>query len=132
VHINTSLEKLSILRDFMFGFSQRFQKYAKCFRYQYCNQNACILSTGAYVPTIGIAYLFKVKEYMNDIGLGDFCVDIEYFEHKKVFMMFEEMWNRKQEICDNLQNIIEKKKVQLLESLNEIDSIMLYENPSYK
>ena len=94
--------------------------------------HACILSTSAYVPTIGIAYLFKVKEYMNDIGLGDFCVDIEYFEHKKVFMMFEEMWNRKQEICDNLQNIIENKKVQLLESLNEIDSIILNENPSYK
>ncbi len=69
---------------------------------------------------------------MNDIGLGDFCVDIEYFEHKKVFMMFEEMWNRKQEICNNLQNIIEKKKVQLLESLNEIDSIMLNENSSHK
>ncbi len=42
VHINTSLEKLSILRDFMFGFSQRIQKYAKCVRYQYCNQNACM------------------------------------------------------------------------------------------
>ncbi|HOS17337.1 MAG TPA: polysaccharide pyruvyl transferase family protein, partial [Bacteroidales bacterium] len=94
--------------------------------------HACILSTSAYIPTIGIAYLFKLKEYMNDIGLADFCVDIEYFEHNKVFQMFEEMWYRKQEISKNLQNIIENRKVNLAESVNKIESIIYNEGSSHK
>jgi len=86
--------------------------------------HACILSTGAYIPTISIAYLFKLKEYMDGLGLKDYSVDIEYFEHNKVFGMFEKAWAERENISLHLKKTIDSKKVQLEDSLKRIDTIL--------
>jgi glycosyltransferase involved in cell wall biosynthesis len=41
--------------------------------------HACILSTGAFIPTMSINYLFKLREYMSSLNLGEYALDIEDF-----------------------------------------------------
>lgn len=86
--------------------------------------HACILSTGAFVPTISINYLFKLKEYMNSIGLSDFALDIEDFEHSIILDMFDKMWNNRNYWTNHLKNEINKNKQNLLTAMNELDGIL--------
>ncbi|NOQ24389.1 MAG: hypothetical protein GQ564_03420 [Bacteroidales bacterium] len=85
--------------------------------------HACILSTGAYVPTISINYLFKLKEYMDSLGLSEFSIDIEDFEHSIVFKMFEKMWADRIHWAKHTKEKIEYKKKDLNEALNYLDHL---------
>jgi len=86
--------------------------------------HACILSTGAFVPTISINYLFKLKEYMNSLGLSDFSLDIEDFEHSIILDMFDKMWNTRPYWQNHLKNKIEENKHNLLNAINELDALL--------
>jgi polysaccharide pyruvyl transferase WcaK-like protein/glycosyltransferase involved in cell wall biosynthesis len=86
--------------------------------------HACILSTGAFVPTISINYLFKLREYMNSIGLEDYSVDICDFEHTVILDMFEKMWNTRDYWQAHLKIEIEQNKQNLLNAINELDALL--------
>jgi polysaccharide pyruvyl transferase WcaK-like protein len=86
--------------------------------------HACILSTGSFIPTISINYLFKLREYMNSLGLSDFSLDIEDFEHSVILDMFDKMWNNRSYWQNHLKNEIEKNKQNLLKAINELDAIL--------
>lgn len=86
--------------------------------------HACIFSTGAFVPTISINYLFKLRSYMNDLGLSEFSVDIEDFNHEIVLDMFDKLWNCKDYWRDFIKVRIDKNRSQLFNSLNELDALL--------
>lgn len=83
--------------------------------------HACILSTSAYVPTMSINYLFKLKEYMTGIGLGDYALDIEDFNAERAFLIFERLWMNRQQIQASLQKTMHEKKAQLKEVFKRIN-----------
>lgn len=85
--------------------------------------HACILSTGAYVPTISINYLFKLAEYMNSLGLSDFSIDIEEFCANRALEVFRKMWPERTQWREHLKAVIEEKQTSLhkaMESLNAV------------
>ena len=72
--------------------------------------HACILSTGAAIPTISVNYLFKIAEYMESLGLKDFSIDIEDFNSDIALDVFGKIWANRSEWKEHIrQKIIEKQ-----------------------
>ncbi len=86
--------------------------------------HACILSTGACVPTISVNYLFKVREYMRSLGLEEFSVDIEEFTAEWTLGAFDRMWLERQRWKDHLSNVIEEKKSHVRQSMERLDDLV--------
>lgn len=57
--------------------------------------HACILSTAAAIPTLSINYLFKLRGYMETLGLGEFSIDIEDFNCEDMLRLFDRMWRER-------------------------------------
>ena len=68
--------------------------------------HACILSTSAFVPTMSINYLFKLKEYMDSLGMSKYSIDIEDFNAEDSLSMFDELWNTREVEKTILRNVI--------------------------
>lgn len=85
--------------------------------------HACILSTSAHIPTMSINYLFKLKEYMDGIGLSDYSIDIEDFCCKDAFPMFELLWKNRLAIQEDLTQTFIEKKVDLEDSILKIKEL---------
>lgn len=94
-----------------------------------CNVNittrmhACILSTNAFVPTISINYLFKVKEYMKSLGLGDFSLDIEMFSADLVLPAFQRIWREQDKWRDHLRKTIAERRKRLWKTMEALDAL---------
>lgn len=86
--------------------------------------HACILSTGAFVPTISVNYLFKLAEYMNSLGLSDFSIDIEEFCADKALVAFRKMWPARSNWRTHLEASVNKKQARLLQSMEALDAIV--------
>lgn len=82
--------------------------------------HACILSTSAHVPTMSINYLFKLKEYMDGLGLSDYSIDIEDFCADAAMPLFEKLWKNKDHIREELSSKIQQKKTQLEKDFRRI------------
>lgn len=54
--------------------------------------HACIFSTGIYTPTVSINYQFKLKEYMQLMGLGDYTVDIDIVTTDNLRVLMNRGW----------------------------------------
>lgn len=85
--------------------------------------HACILSTGAGVPTLSINYLFKLSEYMKSLGLSKYSFDIEHFNAADTFSSFEAMWNSRGVLRQHLHERIDAKKTHLLNSMEALDAL---------
>lgn len=83
--------------------------------------HACILSTGAAIPTLSVNYLFKLKEYMESLGLSEFSVDIEEFQAETLLGPFERLWKDREEWSRQIGLAIEAKKASLLQALERLD-----------
>jgi polysaccharide pyruvyl transferase WcaK-like protein len=83
--------------------------------------HACILSTGSGTPTLSINYLFKLKEYMESLGLGEFAVDIEDFNALGVLQSFSKMWNDRENWKLKIKEAIRQKQDNLLLALKQLD-----------
>jgi polysaccharide pyruvyl transferase WcaK-like protein len=86
--------------------------------------HACILSTGAAVPTISINYLFKVGEYMRSLGLGAFSIDIEEFNAGWALDTFSRMWPEREQWRRRIGETIERKRAELLSAMERIDDLV--------
>lgn len=82
--------------------------------------HACILSTSAHVPTMSINYLFKLKEYMDGLGLSNYSIDIEDFCADAAMPLFEKLWKNKDHIREELSSKIQQKKTQLEKDFRRI------------
>jgi polysaccharide pyruvyl transferase WcaK-like protein len=54
--------------------------------------HACIFSTGIFTPTASINYQFKLKEYMNLMGLGKYTLDIDTVTTENLWALLERAW----------------------------------------
>ncbi len=86
--------------------------------------HACILSTGAGIPTLSVNYLFKLREYMESLGLGEFSVDIEEFRVEALLSAFERMWKERDFWAEHIVKAIDLKKKSLTEALGRMDSFL--------
>ncbi len=86
--------------------------------------HACILSTGAGVPTLSVNYLFKLKEYMESLGLAEFSVDIEEFHADILLPAFERMWKERDFWAGHIVKAIDLKKKSLTKALGRMDSFL--------
>jgi polysaccharide pyruvyl transferase WcaK-like protein len=86
--------------------------------------HACILSTSACVPTISINYLFKVREYMDSLGLSDFSIDIEEFCAAWTLKAFSKIWSEREQWRTHLENVIDQKRRLLWQSMEPLDALV--------
>jgi len=86
--------------------------------------HACILSTGASIPTISVNYLFKLKEYMHSLGLGDYSIDIEEFNANWALRAFDSLWQERPRWRTAISEAIRKKQKQLDASLERFDALL--------
>jgi polysaccharide pyruvyl transferase WcaK-like protein len=86
--------------------------------------HACILSTGAGIPTLSVNYLFKLKEYMESLGLADFSVDIEEFNAEALLPAFDRMWKSREDWSRRINAAIESKKESLTRALERMDGFI--------
>lgn len=84
--------------------------------------HACILSTNAYIPTISINYLFKLKEYMSSLGLSDFSIDIEEFCSEKALTAFRKMWPEREKWRIHLEKKIRARKHILWNTMERLNA----------
>lgn len=82
--------------------------------------HACIFSTGANVPTLSVNYLYKLREYMESLGLADYSIDIEYFNAEWMQAAFDKMWNRRPEIRQQITQHMEAKRALLHEKMDTL------------
>jgi polysaccharide pyruvyl transferase WcaK-like protein len=86
--------------------------------------HACILSTGAGVPTLSVNYLFKLREYMESLGLGGFSIDIEEFNAPAMLEIFDKMWNARGDWSLRINEAVDRKKESLQKSLERMDEFI--------
>jgi len=84
--------------------------------------HACILSTSVYVPTISVNYLFKIKEYMKSVGLGEFAIDIEDFHSGAVLPLFDRLWREREVWQSRLETAINNKRKLLMQTMESINA----------
>lgn len=85
--------------------------------------HACILSTNAFVPTVSVNYLFKVREYMTSLGLGDFSIDIEEMNAERALAAFGRIWEEREHWRSNLRKAIGERKENLWKSMEALDAL---------
>lgn len=86
--------------------------------------HACILSTGAFVPTVSVNYLFKLAEYMNSLGLGDYSIDIEEFCAERALAVFREMWPQRAKWREHLKVMISEKQTTLHQTMELLNAVV--------
>ncbi|MCK5133663.1 MAG: polysaccharide pyruvyl transferase family protein [Candidatus Sabulitectum sp.] len=86
--------------------------------------HACILSTSSGTPTISVNYLFKIREYMESLGLERFSIDIEEFNSEWALAAFEEMWREKEKWRSNLALVMQSKEKLLSSSLDHLHDLV--------
>ncbi|MEW6382149.1 MAG: polysaccharide pyruvyl transferase family protein [bacterium] len=84
--------------------------------------HACILSTCAYVPTISVNYLFKIKEYMESLGLGAFSIDIEDFHAEAVLPLFDRLWGERESWRRHLTAAVAHKRSLLMQAMEALEA----------
>lgn len=82
--------------------------------------HACILSTGAAVPTLSVNYLFKLRGYMASLGLEEFSIDIEEFNAATMIEMFDRMWRERQQWRRHLRAKIDERRELLWKDMERI------------
>ena len=86
--------------------------------------HACILSTGAGIPTLSINYLFKLREYMESLGLGDFTLDIDDFNAQALFPAFDKMWVERDLWAGRIRKAVALKRESLKTALQRMDPFL--------
>jgi hypothetical protein len=72
---------------------------------------------------MSVNYLFKLKEYMTGIGLQDYTIDIEDFCAKEALILFDKLWENKEQIRDNLVATMKIKKDTLAKDILIVKNI---------
>lgn len=80
--------------------------------------HAAILCSGAgRRPVIAVNYLFKLREYMKNIGFEDYSVDIDYIDNNKLKDLVDAMIENYNSNCDRLHKVIEDMKKKQLNQI---------------
>ncbi|HJT24742.1 MAG TPA: polysaccharide pyruvyl transferase family protein, partial [bacterium] len=86
--------------------------------------HACILSTGAGIPTLSVNYLFKLREYMESLGLEKFSIDIEDFNARSVADAFGRMWEERDFWNSHIRKAMAYKREVLKGAMERMDDYL--------
>jgi colanic acid/amylovoran biosynthesis protein len=84
--------------------------------------HACIFSTGIFTPTVSINYQFKLKEYMNLTGLGDYTVNIDVVTTENLRKLMNRAWQDRLENREVLKTSITSLAAQLEQEMQYLAS----------
>lgn len=68
--------------------------------------HACIFCTGIHTPTVSINYQFKLKEYMEQMGLGDYTIDIDVVTPEALSKLVFSAWEKRPELRGALEKSV--------------------------
>lgn len=84
--------------------------------------HAAILCTGAGSrPIIAINYLYKLREYMKNIGFEDYSIDIDYCTANDLKTFVDRMFKNYEQNCLELKKNIGKMRTKLLTDIKNLD-----------
>jgi polysaccharide pyruvyl transferase WcaK-like protein len=79
--------------------------------------HACILSTAAGVPTMSVNYLFKLRSYMESLGMEEYAIDIERFSCVSALGIFDRLWASRAFLRAHLRDRIAERQLHVVESV---------------
>ena len=82
--------------------------------------HACIFSTGSFTPTVSINYQFKLSEYMQRVGLGEYSIDIDKVTYSRLKEIVDRGWEQRDEMRKKLQYTIPMMKDELLREMDKL------------
>lgn len=83
--------------------------------------HAAILCTGAgNRPIIAINYLYKLREYMKNIGFEDYSIDIDYCNENDLKTFVDRMFKNYEHNCLELEKNIGKMRTKLLTDIKAL------------
>ena len=83
--------------------------------------HAAILCTGAgNRPIIAINYLYKLREYMKNIGFEDYSIDIDYCNANDLKMFVDRMFDNYESNCIELEKNMSKMRAKLMADINTL------------
>ncbi len=83
--------------------------------------HVAIMATTAFTPTIAINTQHKIRGYMNNIEMGQFCVD--YSDLNQIFDLSQEIVKDRAKIVTHLQNANTKLKEEHKEFVNRLKEL---------
>lgn len=110
----TTIEKLLSPQELATVFSH-------CYFSIVTRMHAAILCTGAgNRPIIAIIYLYKLREYMKNIGFEEYSVDIDYTNTSDLIQFVDNMINNYDENRKRLSIQLDKMKTSLLHDIETL------------
>lgn len=83
--------------------------------------HAAILCTGAgNRPIIAINYLYKLREYMKNIGFEDYSIDIDYCNTNDLKTFVDRMLDNYENNCIELEKNMSKMRTKLMTDINTL------------
>lgn len=95
--------------------------YTKCLFSIVTRMHAAILCSGAGgKPIIAVNYLYKLREYMKNIGFEDYSVDIDYVSADALTRYVDRMFDHYTENKNRLNTRIEEMRSDIRQALRQI------------
>lgn len=97
--------------------------------------HACVLATSALTPCFSVNYQFKLREFMEFVGLGAYTIDIGDVTYERLREVAERTWNHREEIRDILKKEMNSSSAQLLAAMRELPDLVeseLVETPGLR
>jgi polysaccharide pyruvyl transferase WcaK-like protein len=86
--------------------------------------HACILSTGIATPTVTINYQFKLHEYMKQVGLGEYTIDIDQVTSDKLKKLVGKAWMNRNTMRTILVKSIQQMREQLVDEMKKLPAYL--------
>lgn len=86
---------------------------SKCDLFVGARMHSNIAALSSKVPTLAISYSHKFKGIMEQMGQGDYVIDVEEIGIEKLGNLVDTIWNKRDEIRKTLEvkmELIEKEK----------------------
>ena len=86
--------------------------------------HACIFCTGIHTPTVSINYQFKLKEYMTQMGLGEYTVDLDRVDVASLRKITTAGWENRTEMRKTLEESVNHWSADLHTNITKITEII--------
>jgi len=83
-----------------------------------------IFSFSSLTPMIAISYAEKVNDFMNYIGMGDFCKGISDFDNKEMLELIEYMLKNREELKMKLSSRLKSYVKKLNQNIVVLESLL--------
>ena len=84
--------------------------------------HSLILASSVYPPVVGTAYALKTKDYLQELGLEEFVIELENISFHRLKIIIDKCLENREEISDRL-----KKEMPLFLKRNQLNSQLAYD-----